>query len=83
MPQWNPFKYVPLRRFNDMDWWQIVGFVELGRVSNEDNADIFFKDLKWDAGVGLRIMISRAVFRLDFAFSDEEMGVWCMVGQPF
>ena len=67
----------------EIDWWQLVPFVEAGRVSDEYDGDLFFKDLKVDAGIGLRLMAFRAVVRLDWAVSDEGSSVWAMIQQPF
>ena len=58
-------------------------FVEAGRVAPEYDSDLFFKDLKYDAGIGLRFMAFRAVVRLDWAVSDEGNSVWAMISQPF
>lgn len=57
--------------------------MESGRVGPEYNSDLFFKDLKFDAGIGLRFMAFRSVFRIDFAASDEGGSVWAMISQPF
>ena len=42
-----------------------------------------YKDLKVDAGVGLRFMAFRGVVRLDWAVGDEGSSVWAMFAQPF
>jgi hypothetical protein len=44
---------------------------------------LYFKDLKWDAGVGIRLMTFRAVVRLDFAVGEEGASVYAMISQPF
>lgn len=41
------------------------------------------RDLKWDAGLGLRLMAKGIVVRLDVAGSPEGGGVSMMVGHPF
>jgi outer membrane translocation and assembly module TamA len=72
-----------LLKIFDIDWWQFVPFVEVGRVAPKwDIADLH-SDLKWDAGLGVRLMVMKAIVRLDTAVSDETWGVWAMVGQPF
>ena len=48
-----------------------------------NNRDLFTKNLKFDAGVGLRAMAFRTVFRLDFAVGDEGAAVQAMISQPF
>jgi len=83
IPKYQPLHDLPIISYFEIDWWQIVPFVEAGRVGPEYNSDLFTKDLKWDAGLGLRIMAYRAVFRLDFAVSDEGSSVWAMISQPF
>ncbi len=83
IPSYQPLRNMPIIKHFDIDWWQVVPFVEVGRVGPEYNSDLFFKDLKIDAGVGLRFMAFRAVFRLDFAISDEGGSVWAMFSQPF
>lgn len=83
IPQMQPLRDLPLLRHFEIDWWQVVPFVEAGRVGPEYDSDLFFKDLKWNAGIGLRLMAFRMPVRLDFAVSDESSSVWAMFGQPF
>lgn len=73
----------PVIKYFEIDWFQIVPFVEAGRVGPEFNADLFTEDLKVDAGIGLRMMAFRTVVRLDFAYSDEGGSVVAMISQPF
>ncbi len=82
-PQFQKMRDWPIINYFDVDWFQIVPFVEAGRVSEDYNADLFTKDLKWDAGIGLRAMAFRAVVRLDFAVSEEGAAVVAMISQPF
>ena len=83
MPRVNGLDTVPLLRFFEIDWWQVVGFVEAGRVGPDYNADLFFRDLKWDAGLSLRLMTFRQPIRLDWATSDEGWSIWAMYSQPY
>ena len=83
IPQTQPLRNLPILNYFEIDWWQLVPFVEAGRVNNEYNTDLFFKDLKVDAGVGLRFMAFRGVVRLDWAVGDEGSSVWAMFAQPF
>ena len=83
LPSYQPLRDLPIINYFEIDWWQIVPFVEAGRVAPDYNSELFYKDLKYDAGLGLRIMAYRAVFRLDFAVSDEGSSVWAMFSQPF
>jgi len=83
IPKYQPLRNLPVINYFEIDWWQVVPFVEAGRVGPEYNSDLFFKDLKYDAGIGLRFMAFRSVFRLDFAVSEEGSSVWAMISQPF
>ncbi len=83
IPKYQPLRDLPIINYFEIDWWQIVPFVEAGRVGPDYDSDLFFKDLKYDAGIGLRLMAYRAVVRLDLAFSDEGSSVWAMISQPF
>ena len=82
IPDWNPLKVEFLRYF-DIDWWQLVGIFEAGRVAPNWNAGMLFRNLRWDAGIGLRVMARKVVLRLDTAFSDEGWSAWVMAGQAF
>ena len=82
-PQFQQMRDWPIINYFDIDWFQIVPFIEAGRVGPEYNSDLFVKDLKVDAGIGLRMMAYRAVIRLDFAVSEEGASAWAMISQPF
>ncbi len=88
IPKWQPLSQdntdlAKWLKFFKIDWWQIVPFAELGRVAPVWSLDELNTDLKWDLGCGLRFMALKSVARLDFAYSEEGMGVWAMVGHPF
>ena len=83
IPDYQPLHDLPIIKYFQIDWWQVVPFVEAGRVGPDYNSDLFFKDLKVDAGIGLRLMAFRAVVRLDWAVSEEGNSVWAMIEQPF
>ncbi len=83
IPQTQPLRDLPLLNYFEIDWWQIVPFIEVGRVSDAYDSDLFFKDLKVDGGIGLRFMAFRSVVRLDWAVSEEGNAVWAMISQPF
>jgi hypothetical protein len=72
-----------LLEYFEIDWLQLATFVEAGRVSPEYNTDMLTKDLKYDAGIGLRLMAFRYVFRIDYIHSDEGGAVWAMFSQTF
>lgn len=78
---WNPLKkndYIPVA----VDWFQVVPFVEVGRVNDQYNFDLL-TDLKYDVGVSLRAMVAQLPVRLDVAYSDEGTYMWVMIQQPF
>lgn len=65
-----------------VEWFQVVTFVEVGRVHDQYNFDLL-SDIKYDAGVSLRAMVAQLPVRLDVAYSDEGTYMWVMVNQPF
>lgn len=83
MPEYQPLRNLPVLNYFEVDWWQVVPFVEVGRVAPDYNSDLFVKSMKWSTGVGLRLMAFRLPVRLDFAVSDEGASVWAMFAQPF
>ena len=83
MPQVNGLDRLPLLKYLEIDWWQVVGFAEAGRVAPEYSGELFHKDLKWDVGLSFRVMTFRVPVRLDWAFSDEGYSIWAMYGQPY
>ena len=82
-PQFQEMRDWPIIDYFQVDWFQVVPFIEAGRVSDDYNSDLFTQDLKFDAGVGLRAMAFRSVFRLDFAVSEEGGAAVAMIYQPF
>lgn len=82
-PQFYKMHDWPIIKYFEVDWVQVVPFIEAGRVAPDYDADLFTKDLKFDAGVGFRFMAYRTVFRLDFAVSEEGAAVQAMISQPF
>ena len=83
MPKWRPLKDVSWLQFLDVDWWQVVGIAELGRVDTDWSASTFYNDLHWSVGGGLRLMSRKVVVRLDAAFSEEGGTMWAMAGHAF
>ena len=84
MPEWNPWAKIGwLNSWLEPDWWQIVPFVEVGRVADEYNLSTLHEDLQWDAGVSFRFMLKKSVLRLDWATSEEDSAFWVMFGHPF
>ena len=78
---WNPLRkndYIPVA----VDWFQVVPFVEVGRVHDKYNFDLL-TDLKYDVGISLRAMVAQLPVRLDVAYSEEGTNMWVMIQQPF
>ena len=78
---WNPLRkndYIPVA----VDWFQVVAFVEAGRVSDKYNFDLL-TDMKYDVGLSLRAMAAQLPVRFDIAYGDEGANFWLMVYQPF
>ncbi len=83
MPTWQPLKNVGWLDFADVSWWQWVVFAEAGQVAPTYTLDALHDDLRWDGGVSIRAMISKAVCRLDVAVGEEGGRVVAMYGHPF
>lgn len=80
---WNPLKDFTLKGKLDVDWLQLVGFGEVGRVAPSWSFDELHKDMKWSAGAGLRAMVNHIILRFDFAGSEEEFIAQLFIGQPW
>ena len=79
--EYNPFRtnrFIPVA----IDWFQVVPFVEVGRVNDTYNFDLL-SDMKYDVGISLRAMAAEIPIRLDVAYGDEGTNFWVMVYQPF
>jgi len=84
IPDWNPFNRWPwLQKYVGIEWLQFAPFVEVGRVAPSWNVNELHTDMKWNAGLGLRLWAKGLVARIDTAVSDEGFGVAMMVSQPF
>jgi len=78
---WNPLRkndYIPVA----VDWFQVVAFVEAGRVNDKYDFDLL-TDMKYDAGISLRAMAAQIPVRVDIAYGKEGANFWVMVYQPF
>jgi hypothetical protein len=71
-----------LDRFG-IDFTQLVGFVEMGRVGPEFDLSELHEDMKFTYGLGLRASAQSLIVRADLGASDEGMFVQMFVGQPF
>jgi len=78
--------YNPLKNYDfvnvPIEWFQVVGFVEAGRVHEQYNLDLL-SDMKYDVGVSLRAMVGELPIRFDVAYGSEGTNMWLMVNQPF
>lgn len=83
IPEWNPLNSIPYIKNLKTDWIQGVAFVETGRVAPEWSITTLHSQLKYDGGVGLRVMLKRLVGRLDIAYGEEGGAVQMMIGQSF
>ena len=84
IPEWNPFDGWPwLQKYLGVQWIQIVPFVEIGRVATSWNIEELHSDMKWSAGLGLRLWAKGIVARIDTAASDEGAQVQMIISQPF
>ncbi len=81
--KWNPLKRFTLNGRLDVDWIQLVGFAETGRVAPEWEFSELHKDMKWSGGIGLRTLVNNLTLRLDIAASDEDMIAQLFIGQPW
>jgi hypothetical protein len=80
---WNPVAGVNWLRWLKLDWFQLVPFIEVGRVAPDYDLGELFSDLKYDAGLGIRALTAGAVVRFDMAASEEGTNFWVMFQQPF
>lgn len=82
-PRANPLGRISLLHWSKIDWWQFVGFIEMGRVAPQWQLKTLHKEMQQTLGFGLRAMALRSTVRLDVAFSDETWQIYAMVGHPF
>ena len=84
IPEWNPFDAWPaFKSYADVEWLQLVPFVELGRVAPECDFGTLHSSMKWSAGLGIRAWASGFVVRVDTGFSEEGAQVQMIISQPF
>jgi hypothetical protein len=83
MPEWQPFGNINVLDPLDIQWWQLVGLVEAGRVAPGWNLETLHSDMKYDYGIGLRGMFHTGVGRIDFVVSEEGFALSAMFGQAF
>jgi hypothetical protein len=81
--RWNPIPRISFVVDAEVDWLQLVPFVEVGRVAPSWSLSELHEDMKWDVGIDLRGMIEMAVLRIGVAAGNEGAGMRAMVSHPF
>ncbi len=79
---WNPLKNLKWGGL-DVQWFELVGFGEAGRVAPTWNLRTLNEHMKVDVGAGIRAMVNNVVVRIDFAGGGEGFATQVFVGQPF
>ncbi len=83
-PKWHPLGEIPwIKRWLKWDYWQLVPFIETGRVADAWSVTKLHRKMKLDAGIGLRAYMRKLMIRLDIAFSNEGGGGALWIGHPF
>jgi len=83
IPKWHPLGKISWLEFARIQWWQWVGFAEVGRVAEEWVLSDLHSDMKWDVGVAIRALVRHLLVRVDMAYSEDGGGVQMFVGHPF
>ncbi len=83
--KWNPFRNMGFLKKRDIKihWLQLVIFGEAGRVGPSWGTDLLTKDLKWNIGTGLRVMMNTTLLRIDTAIGKEGAKVQMFIEHPF
>ena len=66
-----------------LDWLQLVGFAEAGRVANDFDLSELHKDMKWSGGIGIRAFANHLIVRAELATSDEDSIFVMSIDHPF
>ena len=80
---WNPLKDVTMKGKLDVAWFQVVPFVEVGRVAPTWDLKTLHESMKVDGGVGIRTMINNIVVRIDLGMGDEGFATQMFISHPF
>ncbi|MDP4206403.1 MAG: hypothetical protein Q8859_10455, partial [Bacteroidota bacterium] len=85
IPQWNPLRNWKVMQWLNVktDWIQFVAFAESGRVAPNWSLKTFHQDMKYDAGLGVRIFANQMIIRVDSAFSPEGPQLQMFISQSF
>ena len=76
---WSVLKKLKIK----LDWFQLVGFAEVGRVADDFDISELHEDMKWSGGVGLRAFANHLVVRAELATSDEDSIFVMSINHPF
>lgn len=80
----NPFdNWEWLQKYLGVQWVQVVPFVEVGRVAPEYDLEKLHSDMKYDGGLGFRLLAKGLTVRIDFAGSEEGFATQMIIAQPF
>ncbi|MGZ8463195.1 MAG: hypothetical protein ACXWWT_10170 [Candidatus Deferrimicrobiaceae bacterium] len=80
---WNPLKNVTMKGKLDVAWFEIVPFVEVGRVAPAWNLSTLHQSMQYDGGVGIRAMVNYITVRIDVAAGPEGFATQMFISQPF
>ncbi len=80
---WNPLNNWKVTRRLGVDWLQLVGFGEVGRVAPAWSIKELHKDMKWCAGGGLRAFLDGLVVRADVGVGSEGPLIQMFYDHPF
>lgn len=83
IPKSDWLRKMEMLNFLGLEWWEFVAFYEAGRVAPDWNFSNLHDDLKTDFGLGIRILMTRTVGRMDISHSEEGNRLWLMLGHPF
>jgi len=83
IPSWSPLNAIDHIGPIVFNWWQLVAFAEIGRVSPVYSLKELHSDMKWDVGVGVRTLVKSVVVRADLGFSPEGAQLSAMAGHSF
>lgn len=80
---WNFFDYWSVTRKIGAEFFQLVAFIDLGRVAPEWSITTLHKDMKYSVGAGLRFFMKGMIVRLDVANGQEGTLTQMFIDHPF
>lgn len=81
--EWNPLNYFSLTKSIGVDFFQLVGFADIGRVAPHWKINTLHTDMKWSIGGGLRAYMGGLVARVDVAKGKDDIMVQMFIDHPF